>query len=331
MTTNTTENAAERQRLEGFFSASRQGILDSIRRDPTNDGGLMQNIQFAIQYPQDILLRNGMRKSDMYLEIELKDLWWKTIEAAKFYPADDEGRQYRLIAWIAGARGRPPVSSTQQDTYVADGGKILWKDLPFFQEALESAWADRASLSKVEWTNLNAFVSRLMQVTGMDLMSFGLETIREALEEGRPLFMMAGEGQQGERCIADLLPATLLWLRHSHGFMKIMTVVVERAIKEGLERPSGCGGNVMPGELAVASEVSRGGLSLARRRFWRLRLLEIGQMEGGAEGNNDATVADACEWAKRIGTWNLDWPAELKDVPGWEEAIRYRPNPMPRN
>ncbi|KAI4721062.1 hypothetical protein E4T48_02720 [Aureobasidium sp. EXF-10727] len=279
----------------------------------------------------NILKTYGMLKSDIYLEIELKDLWWKTIEAAKRIPVDDEGRQYRLVAWIAGAKSRPPVPSSQQDPYVADGGKVLWKDLPFFQGALESAWADRASLSTAEWINLNAFVSRLMQVTGMDLMSLGLETIRETLEEERHLFSTAGEDQHAGRCITDLLPATLLWLRCSHGFMKTMTVVIERTIKDGVSPPSGCGSGVMPGELATASGVSRGGLSLARRRFWRLRLLEIGQTESGGGGNNDTTVADACEWAKRIGTWNLDWPSELRDVPGWEEAIRYRPGPMSRN
>lgn len=125
MTTNTTEDADQRQRLERFFSVSRQSILDSIARDTIKDGGLMQNIQSGVQYPWDVFLKHGTKRSDAQLEMQLKDLWWKTIEAAKLYPAEDEGRQYKLVAWIAGAKTRSPVPSSQQDPYVADGGKVL--------------------------------------------------------------------------------------------------------------------------------------------------------------------------------------------------------------
>lgn len=143
----------------------------------------------------------------------------------------------------------------------------MWKDLPFFRGALESAWADRTRLSKEEWRNLNAFVSRLVAITGIDLMALGLQTIREALEEPRPTFAASHEGQHQGRSVADLLPAAIFWLKHSHLFMQTMTVVIERAVKDGVEPPPDFGSDVAPGELALADGVSRGGLSLARRRF----------------------------------------------------------------
>lgn len=324
MATGTDENGEEMQRLQNFYERGRRDTIKSIATGSNHDW-LMQNIRFGVQNAERVWLKNGTRRTDAQLEMMLKDLWWRTIEAAKLYPADDEGRQYKLVAWIAGAKARPPVASAQQDPYISDNGKTMWKDLPFFQGALESAWADRARLSKDEWQNLNALVSRLAVVTGMDLMGLGLETIREVLEESRSAFSTTHEDHHKGRPVADGLPAAVFWLRHSHTFIETMTVVIERAVKDGVEPPSGCGGSVAPGELALAGGVSRGGLSLARQRFWRTRLLEIGRERGDRdEVDGSSTPEIAHEWAKKLGTWNLSWPSELRDVPGWEEPIKYQ-------
>ncbi|KAI5243396.1 hypothetical protein E4T43_04157 [Aureobasidium subglaciale] len=309
---------ASQQQKKSFYQRSRQATLDSIASD-TNYDWLFQNIRFFLEYPQQVYLLHELIRTDEELEQQLQLLWFKTIEAAKVFAADDEARQYKLVAWIAAARARENVQSTTQKPFVADGGKVMWRDLPFFEVALEEAWGGRASLSKDAWTNLNAFVSRLAAVTGMDLMRFGLETIREALEEERPIFPTGDGGDTGEKSVADLLPAALLWLKHTHSFMSTRLPPIERAVKDGVEPPSGCGESVTPGDLATADGVSRNGMSLTRQTFWRRRLFEIGE----CSGDQDPTAKDAHDFAKRMGTWPLHWPSDLRNVPGYEEPVKY--------
>ena len=78
----------------------------------------------------------------------------------------------------------------------------------------------------------------------------------------------------------------------------------------------------------MAGGVTRDGLSLARQRFWRHRLIEIGQQStqasGGNEGERDTTAETAHEWSRRMATWTLNWPIDMKDVPGYEEPIEYK-------
>ncbi|KEQ87302.1 hypothetical protein M438DRAFT_372820 [Aureobasidium pullulans EXF-150] len=321
------EQASEVQRRQEKSEQARQRFLDSIARSTDYDW-IMQNIRFGIEYPQQVYLQHGMKRTDEQLESQLKQTWWKTVEAAKLYPADDDGRQYKLIAWVAGARARGTVPSTTQDAYVADGGKVLWKDLPFFEGALENAWADEANLSKEKWTNLNAFASGLAQVTGMDLMQFGLQTIKATLEEPRLVSSGNVKSQAGHKSVADLLPAAIFWLGRSYSFFKVMLPIIERAVNEGKHPPTGCGSGIVPGELALAGGVTRDGLSLARQRFWRHRLIEIGQQptqaSGGNEGERDTTAETALEWSRRMATWTLNWPIDMKDVPGYEEPIEYK-------
>ncbi|THW59964.1 hypothetical protein D6D19_10172 [Aureobasidium pullulans] len=299
------EQGSEVQRRHEKAKLARQRFLDSIARSTDYDW-IMQNIRFGIEYPQQVYLQHGMKRTDEQLESQLKQTWWKTVEAAKLYPADDDGRQYKLIAWVAGARARGTVPSTTQDAYVADAGKVLWKDLPFFEDALENAWADEANLSKEKWTSLNAFASGLAQVTGMDLMQFGLQTIKATLKNL-------------DLCLQAILKVKLVI---------IMLPITERAIKEGKHPPTGCGSGIAPGELALAGGVTRDGLSLARQHFWRHRLIEIGQQPtqpgSGNEGDRDTTAETAHEWSRRMATWNLHWPIDMKDVPGYEEPIEYK-------
>ncbi|KAI5204553.1 hypothetical protein E4T39_03571 [Aureobasidium subglaciale] len=309
--------AEPQQQKKSFYEHDRQATLDSIASD-TNYDWLFQNVRFFLEYPEQVYLRHGLIRTDHELEQQLKLLWFKTIEAAKVFAADDEGRQYKLVAWIAAARARENVQSTSQNPFVTDGGKVMWKDLPFFEVALEEAWVERASLSKDAWTNLNAFVSRLAAVTGMDLMRFGLETIREALEE-ELIGPDSDGGKTKNKSVADFLPAALLWLKHGHSFMSTRLPLIEQAVKDGAQPPSGCGEGVAPGELAIADGVSRDGLSLARQSFWRRRLFEIGK----STEDQDRTARDAHDFAKRIGTWPLTWPSDLQDVPGYEEPVKY--------
>lgn len=194
----------------------------------------MQNIEFGTQDPDHVMLKFGRRRFNEELKLSLEDLWWRTIEAAKLFPADDEARQWRLVAWIAGAKARGDVPSLQEDPYAADGGKTLWKDLPFFQGALERAWADRSKLSISEWHNLNAFVARLVAVTGMDLIHLGLETIREALEVELPIFS-TGEDQLTARSVSELLPAAICWFKFPSVLLRVMIHATGRAATEWKE------------------------------------------------------------------------------------------------
>ncbi|KAI5255235.1 hypothetical protein E4T42_01881 [Aureobasidium subglaciale] len=291
---------APQQQKKSFYQRSRQATLDSIASD-TNYDWLFQNIRFFLEYPQQVYLQHGSIRTDDELEQQLKLLWFKTIEAAKVFAADDEARQYKLVAWIAAARARENVQSTTQDPFEADGGKVMWRDLPFFKVALEEAWGGRASLSKDAWTNLNAFVSRLAAVTGMDLMRFGLETIREALEEERPIYPTGDGGDIGQKSVADLLPAALLWLKHTHSFMSTRLPPIERAVKDGVEPPSGCGESVAPGDLATADGVSRNDMAACAKKPRKVKERQRKEMKAREEegksdegqSGEDASVSSA--------------------------------------
>jgi len=173
-------------------------------------------------------------------------LWaaWDSVVAAAG-GTDDTGRK-RLVALVAGVKALGVVAAD------VPLGRVF-TDLPTLGASLRESWNwfpdDPASESIEWWTGLNAFAAQLTPDV-LDLLLFGLWTIRDALE--------TVDGW------AAHLPAAVQWFKHCGDSLASATVHGRTYGRPGL-----------PGELAERDGLADRGFSVARWTFWRSRMKSL--------------------------------------------------------
>lgn len=176
---------------------------------------------------------------------------------------DDIGRQ-RLVALVAGVKDLGVVAAD------VPMGRVF-TDLPTLGASLRESWnwfPDTPRSQSVEWwTGLNAFAAQLTPDV-LDLLLFGLWTIRDALE--------TVDGW------AAHLPAAVQWFKHCGDSLASATVHGRTYGRPGLL-----------GELAERDGLGDIGFNVPRWTFWRSRM-EILSHEGfGYMKRFDARIAAA--------------------------------------
>lgn len=240
----------------------RPSVDDDIKRDP-----------YAQSKRAHMIIRNIINRytnSDHeigVLEVDLHDLWYLFIQAAKAIPeaepaadqlacqvlrARNFGVMSRVGSGLGAASGEQAITSTQQR---------IWLDLPFLIDALQCAWADTSSnMTTVERCNLAGFTARLASfgIHTDELISCALGSFAKALETS------------SEAEIADQVPVLVAWLRH--GGFAILSASARGYVSTKIQTVS------TPGELFARriAEASPA-FTIARWDFWKQRFNELQQ------------------------------------------------------
>lgn len=200
-------------------------------------------------------------------EVDLHDLWYMFIQAAKSIPGDEPAAD-QLACQVLRARNFGTMSRTKSDGVTSSSEQAItgtqqriWTDLPFLVDALQQAWAATSpDITAVEKCNLAEFTARLA--------SFGIHT-DELISCALGLFTAALETTPPAD-IADQIPVLVAWLRHC-GF-EILS-----ASARGYESTNTQAGS-MPGDLFAQENAKAGpAFSIARWNFWRQRFHELEQ------------------------------------------------------
>jgi hypothetical protein len=198
-------------------------------------------------------------------EVDLHDLWYMFIQAAKAIP-EDEPAADQLACQVLRARNFGAISRVKPGMATASGEKAItstqqriWVDLPFLVDALQCAWAAPSSeITAAEKCNLAGFTARLASfgVHTDELISCALGSFTKALETS----------SQAE--IADQIPVLVVWLRHC-GF-EILSASA-RGYESTNTHVSSKPGDLFARENAGADPA----FSVARWDFWRQRFHEL--------------------------------------------------------
>jgi hypothetical protein len=205
-------------------------------------------------------------------EIELHDLWYTIIQAAKNYDHFN-AKQDTLLRQILSAREMGTLTRTvmiggSNETVIAQtsAGRI-WSGLPFLRQDIRDAWKESLDLSIDHRRNLAAFIAKLVSVGTCNdgLAGCALLTFRDALETPRRL---TASENGSEVPVADLLPAVAAWLLSASDKLIALSSTAFHEFDPEF---------AVLGELAHNAQVTPGGFSPARWKFWKGRLELISQ------------------------------------------------------
>ncbi|MCJ1384454.1 hypothetical protein MMC17_007570 [Xylographa soralifera] len=205
-----------------------------------------------------------------YLSLELHDLWYTFIQAAKAF-GHDNNKQDTLVWYILSIREKgtltrtvsAPASNDVRVEIVQTSGGKMWSDLPFLVQDIRDAWKDSLNMSTSHRKSLAAFIARLaaVGVCGNALAGCALLTMRDALETPRTL---VGADGHSYISVGDLLPTVNAWLLFALDKLLDLSNASFREVDPSF--------SALGGLAQEAQVVLEGGFSPLRWTFWKQRL-----------------------------------------------------------
>jgi hypothetical protein len=195
------------------------------------------------------------------IEAMLWTAWQPVIVAAG---ASSGTVQDRLVDLLTGIRSQGVLTRDQgRQECVVWGTLKVFADLPLFGAQMREAWdlgADPPGSADV-WANMNAFAARLT-AAGIDFSLYAIWTLRDCLEEERPVGS------------ADLR-AAVPWFEHCGELLA-------RLARQSGSLAQGDAGPARLGRLCTDTGMTRGGFTIERWEFWRIRLADLANETGAA-------------------------------------------------